>query len=252
MKKIFLHIGYPKCASTFLQRSYFRKIKNTHYVGHADENTAYKEWSNYVGACFETEYQDTVSRQLLTPMLRDDTLNIISDEGFLNTHSISLPLSRAKASFPDLHVLVCIRNQIDMISSIYRYMIGQGIEYRPVEDILIWEPFDQGTRIGSHEPVIRKYMFLELYKFDRVISVLQSIVGKDRVHAVCFERLSNPSRISTRSWNPFGRMSISDALPGPQNYPHKMCPKRALTLNESGIALAWGWDYWTDFLGTMC
>ena len=27
MKKLYLHIGYPKCASTFLQKEIFRKNK---------------------------------------------------------------------------------------------------------------------------------------------------------------------------------------------------------------------------------
>ena len=32
MKKLYLHIGYPKCASTFLQKEIFRKNKKINYL----------------------------------------------------------------------------------------------------------------------------------------------------------------------------------------------------------------------------
>ena len=36
MKKLYLHIGYPKCASTFLQKEIFKKIKN--YYSSSNQN----------------------------------------------------------------------------------------------------------------------------------------------------------------------------------------------------------------------
>ena len=41
MNKIFLHIGYPKCASTFLQREIFTKNKDINYLNF---NRANKKW----------------------------------------------------------------------------------------------------------------------------------------------------------------------------------------------------------------
>ena len=36
-KKIFVHIGYPKSATTFLQNNFFNKIENINYINHNKE-----------------------------------------------------------------------------------------------------------------------------------------------------------------------------------------------------------------------
>ena len=45
MNKIFLHIGYPKCASTFLQREIFTKNKDINYLNfnRANKNGLFSE-----------------------------------------------------------------------------------------------------------------------------------------------------------------------------------------------------------------
>ena len=42
MNKLYLHIGYPKCASTFLQKEIFRKNKKINYLRSKKNDVIYK------------------------------------------------------------------------------------------------------------------------------------------------------------------------------------------------------------------
>jgi len=121
----FLHVGYEKCASSFLQQHNFIE-ENGFYQLIRD-----RLWRNFLYhqlCAAQTSYYDPTH-----PTLPDSHLfkkfNVgMSVEGLVCGDSIdyALALSRYKEIFPDTKVLVIIRNQQDLIFSHYIQMVKMG------------------------------------------------------------------------------------------------------------------------------
>jgi hypothetical protein len=128
--KSFLHVGYPKCGSSFLQRHYFVE-ENDFFDLSAD-----RQWRNYF-------YHQLLEAQSsfytpTTPPLPDKGLLSrfsvgVSNESFLaggkpstGTVDYAVKLSRYKEIFPHTKVLIVIRNQADLVFSQYVQLVRVG------------------------------------------------------------------------------------------------------------------------------
>ena len=115
----FLHVGYTKCASSFLRQHYFIR-ENGFY-----EIKVNRLWRNFLYhqlCAAQTSYYDSAHPPLPDSQLFKNFNVGLSAEGFVCGDSIdyALALSRYKAIFPDTKVLVIVRNQPDLIFSHYR------------------------------------------------------------------------------------------------------------------------------------
>ena len=138
MNKSIIHIGFPRCASTFLQVKYFPYVKKMLYLGkpHKNEfNLAMKEL-NYLDS---EPYLDSKAPEVLKKYLKNKPF-IISNEGIsleengtVITQDPAIIASRLKEVFGDSTILIIIRNQLSWIESFYlrksqRYFYGETLK----------------------------------------------------------------------------------------------------------------------------
>lgn len=114
-----IHIGFSKTATTWFQEFYFPKVKNVHYINKRNTNKF----------LFDNEPYDE--------SLSNENRFLFSSEGIsgpvgysvLNEDQWKLNAQRIAKLFPNAEIVVFIRNQIDMISSIYSQYLRNGGNY---------------------------------------------------------------------------------------------------------------------------
>ena len=110
-----LHIGYQRTATTWFQKQFFPLVKNVIFLTHDD----------LPGELFSASDESTHVKlrnhfQAYTRPL------IISDENLLGTYSKNNLYSNAyryKSIFPEAHILIFIRNQVEKYISNYSFYI---------------------------------------------------------------------------------------------------------------------------------
>ncbi len=144
---IFVHIGYPKSASTTLQKHLFHKHSDINYFGlyptknigqdtpKIDRNARFltdKNLRTFYKALLMEE-PDEYSHQEAVDLFRtsiknhlSNKVNLLSHERFTSTlfghSSLEEKAKRLKTIIPDAKIILVIRNQADLIKSQYRDM----------------------------------------------------------------------------------------------------------------------------------
>lgn len=134
MKTVYLHIGYPKAASTFLQKSVFNNQKEIHFLNQFNWREL-SEFSNFLFWSKDDEFENNINSYLnIFDKVNSHKINVISHEGYSNFSSnsefridkIFLRLKKVseikKINFKFIFV---IRKQSEYIKS--RYAQGHGL-----------------------------------------------------------------------------------------------------------------------------
>ncbi|TGD71886.1 hypothetical protein E4634_17400 [Mangrovimicrobium sediminis] len=130
-----IHIGYSKCASTSLQRGFFKACNDLSYLGvqmdfadgGEDAHRAVYSIAS-LGICEYEQRKDEI-RSSIQDFLEGKDSVVISNEvlssgshtpfqrqGWCDTVTVA---ERLKAIFPNAKILIIIRNQLDILPSIY-------------------------------------------------------------------------------------------------------------------------------------
>jgi hypothetical protein len=127
VSKVFIHIGYPKTATTWLQDIFFPNITNFHFV-------SWREANRFIlnSDCFAYN-----SKNVRNEFLRGGCNLLISSEFFatainsgFNYGYFSYGIShKIKDSFPDATVIIFIRRQQSLIPSAYQQYVKNGGTY---------------------------------------------------------------------------------------------------------------------------
>lgn len=139
MKKVVIHIGYGKTATTLFQNRLFPRHPQINYLGgmrrrnaeseHPVERRVYRLLRAIVAhdSCrFDEAYWRELYTSQVYPLLSEDRLNLISEE-WLSLTPVALVrgdqglvAERLHRIFgPDVVVLMVIRNQLDVLNSLY-------------------------------------------------------------------------------------------------------------------------------------
>ena len=171
----YLHAGYGKAASSFLQKHYF--IEDNGFLN----LSRYPEWDSYLQDGLTTAhslYFPTKSRlELPENAVNGSLIPGASDEIFLSDGiDYRIKLERWKELFPESKVLIITRNQLDIVFLGYRTWIRDGY-FRSLESYIremIWDM--QASTLG--------WLF-----FDRAYEITKEYF--DEVHMFPYERISN-------------------------------------------------------------
>ncbi|MEP0986900.1 sulfotransferase domain-containing protein [Ekhidna sp.] len=174
-----VHIGYPKTGSTFLQLEVFPSIPGINYV---DYRTCVKLFSDLI-------YLDDLDYDSGKAALNFAELNgvkptLYSQEAlsgppftFKGLNRSSIPVRLKDIGFNK--IIVTIRNQIDIIDSLYRQYIYQG-------GVMKFADFIDLDRKWNHQ--LRAFN-LDYLKFDSLIKCYQEEFGKSNVLILPLELL---------------------------------------------------------------
>ena len=176
MKTVF-HIGYPKTATSWLQKKYFPYISNACYVGRRDTFESFIIPSQF-------EFNPTAIREKIAHCNKE--YQIFSLESFVGTnHNFGMrgylttqQAYRIHSVFPNSKIILFIRNQADIIASSYlQYVAGGGtnsikkyLYHKNIKEIA-------GLTLFSWE----------YFEYHHVINLYQGLFGDQNVYVFLFE-----------------------------------------------------------------
>lgn len=189
-----IHIGFPKSLSTWLQKKLF--IDSCGYQTILDPLTAKISFINPLPFRFD---EDVAWKFIDSKEINEKLVPVITAENLCgNTlsggHDAQLNADRLKKAFPEAKILIVIREQINLIRSLYKTQINWGMPYS-IEEL-----------INRNHPSLVPEFTIEMLKYDGIISYYQKLFGPTSVLVIPYESfLESPeefcSSIATFSGN---------------------------------------------------
>ncbi|MEZ4708761.1 MAG: hypothetical protein R3A44_16245 [Caldilineaceae bacterium] len=174
---IYLHIGYPKTATTFLQK----KIFPCHpAIADWNPRKPQYQWLESIIRQHDFAFDASAIRARVEAMAAEEaaTTIVISREilvgdAYGGGRDSRIIADRLHSVFPDAQIIITLRNQLDMIDSLYRQYVCQGGGCR----------FEQFLNLSS------KLIFFDLdYLFyARLICYYQALFGADAILVCLYE-----------------------------------------------------------------
>jgi hypothetical protein len=179
------HIGYHKTGTSWLQQSYFRE-----HPGIALLSNSEQPWDDallsYLIATSDAEYDPEVGRALLDERVRssEDTVagrkillisaERLSGHPYSGGHDNVRIARRIATTFVDARIVCVVRNQIDMIWSVYKQLVSAGFpgKFSHLMAMRSW-------KTTAFDPAY--------FEYDRLMSQYHALFGKDRVCVLQYE-----------------------------------------------------------------
>jgi hypothetical protein len=179
---VYLHVGYPKTGTTFLQQEYYPSIDDIYYINQKE--------------LFESDFLDIILDDYFTDdqlkynnILRkwkDEAGNkplFISYEGFVGnllTGMQNFPLicERLKGTKFEFKILLTIRKQQHIVDSLYVQYVHQGGAIS----------FNKFMQLPSKSPL---KLSLNIFKYDKLYNELENNFGKHNVTLLPMELLKD-------------------------------------------------------------
>lgn len=199
MKRLLIHIGYPKAASTTLQNALFMGLHElglinfmgrafeSDYYGFADSKKQFKQWLKALGSNDDkSDNLNLIDAAISTDLfsrISDTALNVLSEGAFIlndrNGKTITMPdkIQRYFSGKVDqIEVLVVIRSQITLIMSNYVQ------RFKKIEEKRFSEYLDvhmNGPKKGLGD--------FKVYDFYSLAMKYAEVFGRDNLHFLLFE-----------------------------------------------------------------
>jgi len=205
-----IHIGYPKAASSTLQKKVFREHSEINYLGpHAlppsNPCFPFKEpgqrhllssagtfWNNLI-SLDGIAYDEVLNLELFNDSIQTYTskekINLFSHESLVGKPLLAdnaLKAERLKKIFKDPKILVVIRNQLDIMISLYYFLNGTS----PLESSPYYKkslPFDKWMEINLKH-IDQSY--LSAIDYYKLISYYEKIFGLNNLNILLYEELN--------------------------------------------------------------
>jgi len=179
--QLFVHLGLHKTATTYLQVDVFPYLGGIHYIDGNDRDLL--PWKRRMYMQDPLIFDVDRARSEIMGYMKGEK-NLLSTEAlsgspmgqYLNRDLI---LQKLKAMFPDIHIILGLRAQQDIIWSLYKNYVRKG-GTRRLDEML--DPY--GADIG------RDFIDLDTYKYGPYLDRISSLFGRDKLHIVVFEDLT--------------------------------------------------------------
>lgn len=137
---LFVHAGYAKAGSTFLQERVFAPHERLNYLGKS--RAEYPDWLirwHYADDLYFDRHATEI-RTHIDSLCEPDVPNLLSSEMFtMHGGSASAQLRRLHRIVPDARVILVLRDPIDRLISFYRHLVEHDGLTLPLEECLDWE-----------------------------------------------------------------------------------------------------------------
>ena len=200
MKRVLIHVGYPKAASTTLQNGLFNKLhkmNQINFLGRAwesgnycgfDRLEDYKVWLKDViesSSFTSKDFKPNIHQEKVFPEISDDKVNVYSEGLFLTNEDhedeIKMPMVLRdifSIDTYDTEVLIVIRSQIKLLMSYYvqNYAKIKQKTFRMFFNKCVDENWSGRYKIFNYYNIIEKYA---------------EFFGKDKINIMLFEDMVN-------------------------------------------------------------
>tara|TARA_Y100000816_G_scaffold237215_1_gene183150 strand:+ start:585 stop:1487 length:903 start_codon:yes stop_codon:yes gene_type:complete len=171
--KIFIHLGYPKTGTTYLQNYIFNNLTNVNYIG---INNKFDRDLYFIRKSIlqddDKQFQKKISflRTILKKKLKKNMVNIYSDEHFLipTDKGYKRNIQRIKKLFLEfknqINIMIFIRKPSDLILSIYKetVKIKKLLKIKYFNDFL--DRIEKNKLNNNDRIFLNHYNFLETKK----------------------------------------------------------------------------------------
>ena len=167
---VFIHIGYPRTGTTFLQKDIFPDLADRFNVT-VPQDALLRQYNEeiYQGS-LNSEHLHQLYHECSTDkplLLSHESLTGNSDRDFLHT------AFEIHAFCPRATILICIRSQYAILPSMYTYTYLKNGGTEPYENFL--------TRLLSGDR----------FNYYQMIQTYRNLFGRDNVHILFFEKLQS-------------------------------------------------------------
>lgn len=219
--RLLLHVGYHKTATSWMQQRLFVHEHGYHQIARHRE-----VWDNIVaphGLLFDPEAMRAViargMRDLPDGMVPVISSEILSGHPFFGGMGSDDFARRLKAIAPDARILISIRSQMRILTSVYMQYLLRGGTMGP-------ELFFAG------DPELGFYGFRpEHFEYHRLVKLYQELFGADNVHIITQESLRTEMDRATLLLARFaGNKSFEGVLPSHRSAYAPSYPEYAVPL----------------------
>lgn len=179
MKPFYIHVGYGKTATTWLQDKLFPQHPQIRYWGKtSSEYTKELEWLKNLHYHDDYQYfkeREKLKHWILSRHFEDSAkVSLLSSEAFTNFTMIVSQANRIKDVFPNPRIIVALRNPIALLESYYKQNVKGGLWFLNIEEYLDWRrtPF----AIQKRPPVYLPDLF-----YDEVVGFYKSVFGSENL-----------------------------------------------------------------------
>jgi hypothetical protein len=202
-KRIIIHIGFPRCASTLMQREIFPRLNgDIRVVSPASKDRRLIDFLNehfiLSGRNVEMTPVSAAEKSRVADIVAEysESVVLISNEGLVgDSFDNMLPLphlaTAMRSLFGEPEILLIIRRQSDMVKSYYRYAIEEGC----YKSFPIFLGYRNGRFAGFR---LQRYAGVNInpagLDFHNFINYLEVCFGVGNVHVLPFEWIKNDFR----------------------------------------------------------
>jgi hypothetical protein len=176
--KYVIHVGLPKTATKFLQKRFFPSLDKMFYC---DTKTTHKKFADYLHLAGDFEFNASYANELFNENMNSESSNrtfVFSQEGLYGnpwdgSAQMKRNCDRIAAVFEYPHIVIVLRNQPDLLQSLYQHYIKSG-------GTETWKSF-----LGSQKhPLIISPAY---FKYGDYVQYLINVFGKDHVWVLFYE-----------------------------------------------------------------
>lgn len=178
-KRLLIHIGYHKTATTWMQKLLFVPVHGYHPL--ADHAQVFEHVTAPHGLCFDPAPMQRLIAEgvkkippTAVPVISSE---ILSGNLFFGGRESEVYANRLKTIAPDARILISIRAQLQLLPSVYMQYVSRG-GTMPCRQF-----FEQQTPLGyfGFDPVH--------FEYDRLVAHYQNLFGRKNVYVLPQESL---------------------------------------------------------------
>ncbi|MFO7883877.1 MAG: sulfotransferase [Desulfobacteraceae bacterium] len=200
---ILIHPGFPKCASTFLQKKIFSVHPEIDYIG--PELFTNRGFNGLFMNIPTADYDPVRVRALFSSAAAARVLSVetLVGDPYFNPMAGELYAKRLKETFPNAKILLIIRSQADVLESL----------------ILQWVKTGWTGKMGINDFFKPKRFYTETYTFDLsyfkysgIIALYRHYFGKDNVKILGFEKFTENIPAGVKQIFEFMNLEVPDII----------------------------------------
>lgn len=219
---VYLHAGYHKTGTTFLQKQVFSQLRSVNYLGRSWKseklNQFFKDFAYTNDLSFDAKTEAQRFREILASHISQSQLDaskpaLVSHESLMTGADwfgaeVLSRATRLKETFPNARVIIGVRSQAGFIDSNYRQYVILGGKLK--------------FKTFLEKSLASNYGLKPRLQYDKVIQLYFDLFGKENVFIYSLEEMKNDGEKVTRDILNF--MGVNEA------------PKLVLTNTNKGIS----------------